>query len=53
MISGYVGVFHANTLLQQLLTSSEKSRHKQARLVLNTFKKKKNRSYMVSLETFF
>lgn len=45
MISGYVGVFHANTLLQQLLTSNENSKHEQARSVLNTFKKKEQELY--------
>lgn len=41
MISDYVGVFHANTLLRQLLTSNENSKHQQARLVLSIFKKKR------------
>lgn len=51
MILGYVGVFHANTFLQQLMTSNENPRREQAHLPLNTFKRKK-KSYMVSLETF-
>lgn len=53
MISGYVGVFQANTFSHQFLISNENPRHTQAGLVLNNIQGGgKNRSYMVSLETF-
>lgn len=45
MISGYVGVFHANTLLQQFLTSNENFQQQQARLVLNKVKKRELKLY--------